>query len=88
MGPLALAWARFRGVRCGRRCSFKPWQRPCHGFRSEEKQSSGGNGRMVKDKVNRLSVRELEVLVFKPLVGLSLGSSRHSFREVLLRLSP
>ena len=43
---------------------------------------------MVKDKVNRLSIRELEVPVFKPLVGFLWGSSRHPFREVLLRLFP
>ena len=34
---------------------------------------------MVKDKVNRLSIRELEVLVFKPLVGPLLVSKVQTF---------
>ena len=61
MRPLAFARVGMRGVRWVYGCGFEPWQRPRHDCGSRRIVSGIRNGRGVKDEVNALSIRELEV---------------------------
>lgn len=81
MRPLAFARVGMRGVRWVYGCGFEPWQRPRHDCGSRGIVSGIRNGRGVKDEVNALSIRELAVLVFGPLVGHLRGASGDLSRE-------